>query len=70
MVIHALDELTAMVPMAGKSSHCRGILTGRFVSAYLTRFMDPAWGFAMDLCHGLVSRLVFGLDRSGITVQF
>ncbi|ODQ66981.1 general amino acid permease AGP1 [Nadsonia fulvescens var. elongata DSM 6958] len=58
--VHALGELAVSFPVSGS------------FSAFSTRFIDPAWGFAMGWNYGLQWLVVFPLELVGcsITVGF
>jgi amino acid transporter len=51
--IHALGELAVLFPVAGS------------FSAYSTRFIDPAWGFAMGWV-GLPTLFIYGIVLTGL----
>ena len=58
--VHALGEMAVLFPVAGS------------FSTYFTRFLDPAWGFAMGWNYALQWMVVFPLEivAAAITVQF
>ena len=57
---HALGELAVLFPVAGS------------FSAYSTRFLDPAWGFAMGWNYAMQWLVVLPLEivAASITVDF
>lgn len=58
--VHALGELAVIFPVAGS------------FSAYSTRFLDPAWGFAMGWNYAMQWLVVFPLEivAASITVSY
>lgn len=58
--VHALGELAVLFPVAGS------------FSAYSTRFLDPAWGFAMGWNYALQWLVVLPLEiiAASITINF
>ena len=58
--VHALGELAVMFPVAGS------------FAAYSTRFLDPAWGFAMGWNYALQWLVVLPLEivAASITIQY
>ncbi|KAI9773507.1 MAG: glyceraldehyde-3-phosphate dehydrogenase 1 [Candelina submexicana] len=58
--VHALGELAVLFPVAGS------------FSAYSTRFLDPAWGFAMGWNYGLQWLIVLPLEivAASITIDY
>jgi amino acid transporter len=58
--VHALGEMAVLFPIAGS------------FSAYSTRFLDPAWGFAMGWNYALQWLVVLPLEivAATITIQF
>ncbi|KAL8740622.1 MAG: hypothetical protein Q9190_006697 [Brigantiaea leucoxantha] len=58
--VHALGEMAVLLPVAGS------------FSAYSTRFLDPAWGFAMGWNYALQWLVVFPLEvvAAAITVDY
>lgn len=58
--VHALGELAVVFPVAGSFSH------------YSTRFIDPAWGFAMGWNYALQWLIVLPLEivAAAITIGF
>jgi len=58
--VHALGEMAVLFPVAGS------------FSAYSTRFLDPAWGFAMGWNYALnwLITLPLELVAASITVDF
>ncbi|KAL9614751.1 MAG: hypothetical protein Q9167_000742 [Letrouitia subvulpina] len=58
--VHALGEMAVLLPVAGS------------FSAYSTRFLDPAWGFAMGWNYALQWLVVFPLEvvSAAITVDY
>ena len=71
-VVHALGELSVMFPIAGILSPKLPLnFVGSF-SVYSTRFIDPAWGFAMgwNYAMGWLIILPLELTASGITVRY
>lgn len=59
-VVHALGELAVVFPVAGS------------FSAYSTRFLDPAWGFAMGWNYAMQWLVVFPLEivAAAITIEY
>ncbi|KAK9474190.1 amino acid permease/ SLC12A domain-containing protein [Dipodascopsis tothii] len=59
-VVHALGELAVLFPVAGS------------FSTYSTRFIDPAWGFAMGWNYGLQWLVVFPLElvAASMTIEY
>ncbi|KAK9366672.1 amino acid permease-domain-containing protein [Lipomyces kononenkoae] len=59
-VVHALGELAVIFPVSGA------------FATYSTRFIDPAWGFAMGWNYALQWLVVFPLElvAASITLQF
>ncbi|KAK9453436.1 amino acid permease-domain-containing protein [Dipodascopsis uninucleata] len=59
-VVHALGELAVLYPVAGS------------FSTYSTRFIDPAWGFAMGWNYALQWLVVFPLElvAASMTLQY
>ena len=59
-VVHALGELAVVFPIAGS------------FSVYSTRFIDPAWGFAMGWNYAMQWLVVLPLEltAAGITVSY
>ncbi|KAK7203297.1 amino acid permease-domain-containing protein [Myxozyma melibiosi] len=59
-VVHALGELAVLFPVAGS------------FSTYSTRFIDPAWGFAMGWNYALQWLVVFPLElvAASITLSY
>ncbi|KAK9449886.1 amino acid permease-domain-containing protein [Limtongia smithiae] len=59
-VVHALGELAVVLPVSGS------------FSAYSTRFIDPAWGFAMGWNYALQWLVVFPLElvAASITLNY
>ncbi|KAH0605048.1 uncharacterized protein H6S33_005030 [Morchella sextelata] len=59
-VVHALGELAVLFPIAGS------------FSAYSTRFLDPAWGFAMGWNYALQWLIVLPLEivAASITIDY
>ena len=58
--VHALGEMAVAFPVAGS------------FSAYSTRFLDPAWGFAMGWNHALQWLVVLPLETvaASITIEY
>lgn len=58
--VHALGEMAVLFPVAGS------------FSAYSTRFLDPAWGFAMGWNYALQWLAVLPLEiiAASITINF
>lgn len=58
--VHALGELAVLFPVAGS------------FSAYSTRFLDPAWGFAMgwNYCLQWLIALPLEVVAAAITVKY
>ena len=58
--VHALGEMAVLFPVAGS------------FSAYSTRFLDPAWGFAMGWNYALQWLVVLPLEivAASITVDY
>lgn len=58
--VHALGEMAVLFPVAGS------------FSAYSTRFLDPAWGFAMGWNYGMQWLLILPLEivAASITVDY
>lgn len=58
--VHALGEMAVLFPVAGSFAH------------YSTRFIDPAWGFAMGWNYALQWLVVLPLEivAASITVDF
>lgn len=58
--VHALGEMAVLYPVAGS------------FSAYSTRFLDPAWGFAMGWNYAMQWLIVFPLEiiAASITIDF
>ena len=58
--VHALGEMAVLFPVAGS------------FSAYSTRFLDPAWGFAMGWNYALQWLVVLPLEivAASITVNY
>ena len=58
--VHALGELAVLFPVAGS------------FSAYSTRFLDPAWGFAMGWNYAMQWLVVLPLEivAASITVDY
>ena len=58
--VHALGELAVLFPVAGS------------FSAYSTRFLDPAWGFAMGWNYAMQWLIVLPLEivAAAITVDY
>ncbi|TID27787.1 amino acid transporter [Venturia nashicola] len=58
--MHALGEMAVLFPVAGS------------FSAYSTRFLDPAWGFAMGWNYGLQWLVVLPLEivSATLTIEF
>lgn len=58
--VHALGEMAVLLPVAGS------------FSAYSTRFLDPAWGFAMGWNYALQWLIVLPLEvvSASITVSY
>jgi yeast amino acid transporter len=58
--VHALGELAVLFPVAGS------------FSAYSTRFLDPAWGFAMGWNYALQWLIVLPLEivAASITIEY
>jgi len=58
--VHALGELAVLFPVAGS------------FSAYSTRFLDPAWGFAMGWNYALQWLIVLPLEivAASITIDY
>ena len=58
--VHALGEMAVLFPVAGS------------FSAYSTRFLDPAWGFAMGWNYALQWLIVLPLEivAASITVDY
>ena len=58
--IHALGELAVMYPVAGAFAH------------YSTRFLDPAWGFAMGWNYAILWLTLLPLEivAAAITVGY
>jgi amino acid transporter len=58
--VHALGEMAVLYPVAGS------------FSAYSTRFLDPAWGFAMGWNYALQWLVVLPLEiiAASITIEF
>lgn len=58
--VHALGELAVLYPVAGS------------FSAYSTRFLDPAWGFAMGWNYAMQWLVVLPLEivAASITVNY
>jgi yeast amino acid transporter len=71
-VVHALGELAVMFPIAGKSPRINNHLTQGSFSIYSTRFIDPAWGFAMGWNYALGWLVILPLEltAAGITVNY
>lgn len=59
-VVHALGELAVLYPVAGS------------FAAYSTRFIDPAWGFAMGWNYAMQWLIVLPLEivAASITVEY
>ncbi|CAF0929025.1 unnamed protein product [Didymodactylos carnosus] len=57
-VVHALGELTVMYPVQGS------------FNIYSTRFLDPAWGFAMGWNYALNWLIVLPLELSAVRHRF
>jgi yeast amino acid transporter len=59
-VVHALGELAVLYPVAGS------------FAAYSTRFIDPAWGFAMGWNYAMQWLIVLPLEivAAAITVEY
>ncbi|KAK9468566.1 amino acid permease/ SLC12A domain-containing protein [Lipomyces arxii] len=59
-VVHALGELAVCIPVAGS------------FSTFSTRFIDPAWGFAMGWNYAMQWLVVFPLElvAASITLQY
>src|SRR5690606_27282115 len=59
-VVHALGELAVLYPVAGS------------FAAYSTRFIDPAWGFAMGWNYAMQWLIVLPLEivAAAITVGY
>jgi amino acid transporter len=59
-VVHALGEMAVLFPIAGS------------FSAYSTRFLDPAWGFAMGWNYAMQWLVVLPLEivAASITIDF
>ncbi|KAK9322789.1 amino acid permease-domain-containing protein [Lipomyces orientalis] len=60
IVVHALGELAVVFPVAGS------------FATYSTRFIDPAWGFAMGWNYAMQWLVVFPLElvAASITLQY
>ncbi|KAJ5433648.1 uncharacterized protein N7458_012804 [Penicillium daleae] len=58
--VHALGEMAVLFPVAGSFSH------------YSTRFLDPAWGFAMGWNYALGWLIVLPLEivAASITIEY
>jgi yeast amino acid transporter len=58
--VHALGEMAVLYPVAGS------------FAAYSTRFLDPAWGFAMGWNYALQWLVVLPLEivAASITIQY
>ncbi|PGH27851.1 hypothetical protein AJ80_00401 [Polytolypa hystricis UAMH7299] len=58
--IHALGEMAVLFPVVGS------------FSSYFTRFLDPAWGFAMGWNYALQMTMILPLEivSAALTVQF
>lgn len=58
--VHALGEMAVLFPVAGS------------FSAYSTRFLDPAWGFAMGWNYALQWLVVLPLEivAATLTIEF
>jgi yeast amino acid transporter len=58
--VHALGEMAVLFPIAGS------------FSIYSTRFLDPAWGFAMGWNYAMQWLVVLPLEivAASITIQF
>lgn len=58
--VHALGEMAVLYPVAGSFSH------------YSTRFVDPAWGFAMGWNYALQWLIVLPLEivAASITIDY
>lgn len=58
--VHALGEMAVLFPVAGSFSH------------YSTRFVDPAWGFAMGWNYALQWLIVLPLEivAASITIDY
>lgn len=58
--VHALGEMAVLYPVAGS------------FAAYSTRFLDPAWGFAMGWNYALQWLIVLPLEivAASITIQY
>lgn len=58
--VHALGEMAVLFPISGS------------FSAYSTRFIDPAWGFAMGWNYALQWLIAFPLEivAAAITVDY
>jgi amino acid transporter len=58
--VHALGEMAVIFPVAGS------------FSAYSTRFLDPAWGFAMGWNYALQWTIVLPLEivSASITIDY
>jgi amino acid transporter len=58
--VHALGEIAVLFPVAGS------------FSAYSTRFLDPAWGFAMGWNYALQWLIVLPLEivAASITINY
>lgn len=58
--VHALGEMAVLFPVAGSFAH------------YSTRFIDPAWGFAMGWNYALQWLIVLPLEivAASITVDY
>ena len=58
--VHALGELAVLFPVAGS------------FSAYSTRFLDPAWGFAMGWNYAMQWLVVLPLEivAASITIEY
>lgn len=58
--VHALGEMAVLFPVAGS------------FSAYSTRFLDPAWGFAMGWNYALQWLVVLPLEivAAALTIQY
>ena len=58
--VHALGEMAVLFPVAGSFAH------------YSTRFLDPAWGFAMGWNYALQWLIVLPLEivAASITIDY
>jgi amino acid transporter len=58
--VHALGEMAVLFPVSGSFSH------------YSTRFLDPAWGFAMGWNYALQWLIVLPLEivAASITIDY